>query len=143
MVKLPEKLKDIIGQDLAGWKLGYVYFLEINHGLMGYFPVITVEAEKDKKGEIVAVAEKRLLRKVAEKVEEKNAVISRRRAVVNATLGIAFNLEGSNGFDAEALRLFSEAQIGVTPMEWAPGIIRLGRGYANSRKLDFDGPDRE
>ena len=117
------KLSDFFGRDLAGWKIGYCYLLELEHGLMGSFPAITVEGK-----EVVVVTTKRLLKEVWDKLKKRSAKITSLLAIGNASEGLAFNLEGiGDKGQAKPMRLFEGPELHfmckqANPFEWAPGL---------------------
>lgn len=82
-------LSDLLGQDLAGWKITTCYLLELDNGLTGRFPAIRVD-----NGGIIAVFEKKYLRWVWNKLEKRKAKITELKVIVNTESGVAFNLHG-------------------------------------------------
>lgn len=136
-MKETERLGDLFGKDLLGWKITWCYFLELNHGLWGNFPVITV---KDKI--VVAVTDKSLLKRVWDLVERRRAKISKILAVVNFNEGIGFNLEGICKEEMEPIRVFSKEALDLIikkrkkPFEWLPGLF--GDSTAFVKDPDFD-----
>lgn len=140
-----DKLEELCGVDLAGWKITICYMLAKTHNLMGFFPVITVANE-----EPVAVLDKILLKMVWDKVGGgMEAYIAEFAVVANAELGIAFNLNPRNGIkfgvnsvngDMQPFRLLSAGDIDTLcgtedPFMWRPGL--LGAANRRARPPDF------
>lgn len=120
------KLSDLFGCDLAGWQIAQVHFLQLDHGLMGIFPAITVEEEKE--GEIIIVADKSSLRKVWDRIKRQSAIVTSFMAIVNATEGIAFNMEGSDRATNKPIFIMTDEEIDIlcqkkNPFQWEPGLI--------------------
>jgi hypothetical protein len=124
--KKVEKLGDIMGKEIESWRVGWIFFLELDHRLMGTFPAILTE-DTDV---IIVVAEKPLLRKVWEGVPRRRSRISKVMAVYNLELGIAFDIRNPRNERTQPLRVFSAdeveslaAQSGA--FKWAPGMMSM------------------
>lgn len=103
--QIPEKLANMIGQDLAGWQIALIHFLELNHDLREQFPAV------DDKETVIAVIDKSALEKVWRILERRPAKITSLIAIANLARGIAFPLEQLRTGDAEPVSIFSAKDI--------------------------------
>ena len=118
-----EKLGDLFGHNLTGWQITWCHFLELDHGPMGIFPAITIE---DK--EIVAVLDKKLLRRVYDRLERRQAKITSLMVIINTENEIAFNLESYHKTATRSLRILSNEALNAlcqkdNPFRWGPGLF--------------------
>ncbi|MEX1997792.1 MAG: hypothetical protein WEA04_03930 [Candidatus Andersenbacteria bacterium] len=108
MTALVPKPAELIGQDLAGYQLTQVFYLEPDHRLVGSFPVVITETKQR-----VVCGEQRLLKRV-----EKYLVPTQRVRVVSmwalfrAEDGCAFEMRIREGqLDLRPFRLLTEEQL--------------------------------
>jgi hypothetical protein len=126
IVQVPENLKKLMEGDQTGYQLHTGYILELQHGLMGFFPAIFKTTKK-----IVVMLDLELLKKVAATLTPRPFTITSNIFQVNQKLGVAYpmltNTEDSKPqvvlTDAELNRLTAEDS---HPFEWAPGLIGSG-----------------
>lgn len=122
MGALPEKLSDIFDLNLNEWKIGEVFLLELDHGLMGFFPAIT------KHETVIIVRDKKLLKPVWEILPRRKAKITKLLAICHSRFNFGFNIAA--GEDTESFCVFTEtdiqALVGKTDsVMWASGILSL------------------
>jgi len=124
MTETPGTMQDIMNKDLAGFQLATVFYAELEHGLMGFFPAIIKEPD-----EPVICLDQALLAKVLEK-------LSKRRFKINTLIALV-NLEGQFGFDirndqrkkTQPLHILTETEFAKLiaekeePFGWARGLV--------------------
>ena len=128
MNKMPKTLGDAFLQDLAGWQLAKVYFLQLKHGLMGFFP-----AKVASTGGVVLCMDEKLLARMAEHLTPRQYVKSDVYMIVHVEQGIGFSLNdaGTTNLDREAMPVLTEATFDrlvaeageKSPFKWAPGLV--------------------
>lgn len=114
------------GRGAAGFSLGKVYFLELRHGLMGFFPAIFSADE----GRIVVTANLELLERVWQMLEPHEANLRTATAYINETRGI-FYVDRERQIDREEevpRRLLTPEEFDSLageerPFEWAFGLM--------------------
>lgn len=84
---VPATLSELLKSDpiKAGFELQYVYYLEIKHGLMGFFPAIL---SSDKR--IIFTTDLRLLERVWKILDPRRATVRMEMAYVNRELGLFY-----------------------------------------------------
>ena len=87
-------LKDLLGKDLAGFELQMGYWAELEHGLMGTFPAL--DAEWEREDGIVVCLEKDLQLEVL-------ALLPKRRYKINEIL-LLVDIKEKIGFNMMATR---------------------------------------
>ena len=122
-VKRPEKLQDLFGQDLTGWQVSPLYFLQLRYSLMGVFPAV------DDHNNIIIVPQKDMLKKVWAHLPRRSAQVSHFIALWNCEIGIGFNMDLHQNGDAPVLKIFSQEEIDLLAkmpgsFEWVPGLIQ-------------------
>lgn len=111
--------KDLLGQNLAGYKLVECNFLELEHSLMGYFPAIFSRSRKE-----AIFVDKDVLEAAKKTLPERR----------HTTHTVAFLLEpeGKGGFIIEGEHMLKRVRCEVytkddldkhIPIEWAPGLL--------------------
>lgn len=124
MDKMPEKLGDVMDKDLAGFKQVQAHFLQLSHGLMGFFPALIRETE-----EIVVCLDKKLLVKVMEQLPKRKSQFGDFQMLANTKDGYGFEVGNHNGKETKPLRILSEEEFEkrITeeeePFKWAPGLV--------------------
>ncbi len=127
--------KELLEQDLSGWKVAKAYHLELKHKLMGFFPAVF----SDKVEEMFICLDKKLLAEVAKFLPPRSCRCSEFIVLVNEGMGIAFDIKiiaenrsCKNPDEDTSLyvldryklnRLVSQAKEGESPFKWAPGLI--------------------
>lgn len=120
----PGILAELFGLNLAGWKITYCFFLEINHCNIGMFPAV------DDNGKPIVVLNKRSLKKVWEKLPRRSVILRRLVTIAHSEIGIAFNLENDiiTG-NVPPLKIFSDDEIAILcqngSVHWAKGQVPL------------------
>lgn len=127
--EVPETLNELFGRSLAGWQLSRAHLMELQHGLMGFFPAILNGGAFGKKsGEVVVVLDKRLLRVVWDHIEKARATITSFMVLACPEIGIAFGLCRNYTEETRAMKIFSEADLATLcggkkePFRWSPGL---------------------
>jgi len=123
MKEMPEKLGDGMDKDLAGFQQVQAHFLQLSHGLMGFFPALVRETE-----EIVVCLDKKLLVKVMEQLPKRESQFGDFQMLANTKDGYGFEAGNHNGKETKPLRILSEEEfekriIEEKPFKWAPGLI--------------------
>ncbi len=124
-----QHLGEIIGKDLAGFRLAPVFWLELEHGCMGNFPALIAGSR-----EIIFTSDRSTLRVVWGELPRKSAKIRSQFALVHQQSGIAFPLYAVLTGEVEAEEMTPihirskedlERMISHTkePFAWAPGLI--------------------
>jgi len=127
----PKKLGEIMNQDLAGFQLVIGYFLEIDHGLMGFHPALIAATRQ-----IVVCLDRNTLKKVWELLPRTKAKVTEFLLVANIKEGFGFDLQNEEKTNTTYLRIFSEEAINTLiagqekPFAWTPGVIST-RDYSN------------
>lgn len=121
----PKKLADVMGNDLAGFQVVKAYFLELEHGLMGFFPAII---KKNK--EMVVCLDKSLLEKVWNLLPRRKTKIVEAILLVNTDGSFGFDIRNENKENTEQVHILSEkefnrliARSGDSPFGWVPGLL--------------------
>ena len=125
--------KELFNQDLAGWKIANAYFLELAHGLMGFFPAIFNDEQK----EMFLCLEKPLIEDVCKHLPPRRCKINEIQVLVNETKGLAFTLDrikeelysDKENKDTH-IRVLTRQEFNrltakprAKPFKWAPGLI--------------------
>ncbi len=124
----PMKLADVMDEDLAGFKLAEAYFLELSHGLMGFFPAIF---KKDK--EMMVCLDKSLLKKVWSRLPRKKAKVVEAIVLVSMEGSFGFDVRNENKENVKPVHILLEQEFNqlikknkdTSPFEWAPGLLGL------------------
>ncbi len=123
----PQKLKklaDLLGHDLAGWKITQCHFLELEHRLRGSFPAITND------GKVIATLDKSLLQKVWKRLSRRAAKVTSLTVIAHPESGVAFSLENYFDKDVEPSRVLSSEAIEELcrkkhPFQWTPNLLQM------------------
>ena len=115
-------LTDLENIDLCNWKTQTCYAAELQHGLMGYFPMIT---KKDKK--IVITTEKKFLKTIWESLPTSRIQVSEFSCMVNADENIALPLDVfQKTADSSKFALIkNESDLKKNKFRYAAGLLSL------------------
>ena len=123
--KVPETLGELMDRDLAGWQLAMAYYLELEHGLMGFFPAIIAET-----GQMVLCLDENLLvGGVKELLPERRCRQREILVLANEQEAICFQIANEHGVETKAGHIltdeeFEELTEGESePFKWTPGLI--------------------
>lgn len=123
-----KRVKDLLGQDLAGYKLTECYYLELKHGLMGTFPAIY----NDGTGDVILTPDIEVIQEVEKKLEDRPHKMGSILCLVSSgdENAHAFSLAASEILEGKRIRILTwqgyvmlEAATGTNPFKWAPGLI--------------------
>jgi hypothetical protein len=127
MSATPKTLKDVMGNDLTGFQVVKAYFLELEHGLMGFVPAII---KKNK--EMVVCLDKSLLEKVWNLLPRRKAKVVEAILLVKMDGSFGFDIRNENKEDTDPIHILSEKEFnglteggGDSPFGWAPGLLGL------------------
>jgi hypothetical protein len=109
-----------------GYEIRKVYFLELEHGLMGFFPaILTSDAER-----IIFTIDILLLEKVWKILPPKKAKLQERLGYVNEQLGVVYlDAPTPEREDREPSRLLTDKEFSALldsaekPFKWASGLL--------------------
>lgn len=120
-----KKFNEMYGQDLAGWQICPVFFLKLQHGLMGLFPA-QIRGSRD---DIILATSRADLEHVWNLLEPRRATIHRLLVVYNKETGKAYQIdELQYREDRLPLRIRTTEEIRALTaedVEWAPGLLDL------------------
>jgi hypothetical protein len=120
----PKKLADLIAIDLAGFLLVRAYFLELSHGLMGFFPAIFA-----KDGEMVVCLDKALLEKVWDLLPKRRAEVGEALLLVSPKDSFGFDVRNDQKEDVEPVHILTQEEFDSLtkeydlPFKWVSGLI--------------------
>jgi len=131
----PKTLADLMDQDLAGYKLATVYYLELKHNLWGFFPAIIASND-----EPIICLDKALLEKVWRMLPRSRCKISENLVLTNEETGIAFSITmySEHGLKLQPLHLFTQKEFDENinkedePFRWSPGLLGALDAHAPS-----------
>lgn len=128
-----KNLKSLIEGSHEGFQLGFVYFLELDHNLMGCFPAMTCS------NETVLTRDSEVLSKIRETLEPRPSKITQCLGYINDKLGVVYLIRDTDDYYlteiSKPLSLFSkkklEEMIGDVEFQtkdkpvfkWRPGLI--------------------
>lgn len=121
--KVPENLKVLLEKDLDGYRLKSGYFLELEHGLWGFFPAVFFGT-----GRIIITLDPELLQEIWKMLPRRRSKMSSNQFYVNSDLKIGYPMIDQTE-QSKPQELFTreefEALVKVEkqPFEWAPGLI--------------------
>jgi hypothetical protein len=124
---LPKNLQEVLAGNQAGYRLGMMYVLVLDHGLMGTFPAI-FKGTSDP----VITADLEVLKKVWALLKPRKAKIVDQLAYINDGLGVSVRFPSYHGEPFEscvAASILTPAQFeelvakDPKPFEWAPGLF--------------------
>ena len=124
--ELVGNLGGIIGKDLAGFRISPVFWLELEHGRMGFFPARTA-----RDAEMVVVTERTVLRIAWEKLPRRRAKIRGKFALIHPEMEIGFIFHNDITGEEESIRVFSREGLeqlageAESPFEWTPGLLQV------------------
>lgn len=125
---VPMNLFELLKGDTSAWPIKEFYHLELNHGLMGFFPAIVL-AEKKR---LVLTIDRSLLGHVWRRLEPRDSKMGKGLGYVNESLGFLYPNLGQSDHekeDSKPLKILSEAEYiklthnGAEGFGWAPGLI--------------------
>lgn len=143
-LNIPMNLFELLKGDWKskGWILSKIYLMELEHGLMGFFPALVASCDK----RVVITTDLRLLEKVWKIIEPVSARLSCHVAYVNEDLVFAY-VDESDQYDREnsgPLPILNEVEFkelsdDKEPFVWAPGLL----GGSSMSRSDFNKLMRE
>jgi hypothetical protein len=118
-------LKDVMGTDLAGYQLVYGHFLELKHGLMGFFPA-RVKGTK----EVVLCVDETVLAEVEALLSKRERKRGRILLLANLVQAKGFNLTNDPNENISPMYILTQDEFvrlvkekGSDAFEWAPGLV--------------------
>ena len=122
----PRTLSELVRLDLAGYRLRETYYLQLTHGLMGFFPAIMTSDRTMLVCESSVVA-----LRIAHLLPEREHTIEVLRCLVDEARGVAFSLESKDGFETKALTYIDANKFFTIDanqerelaFKWAPGLL--------------------
>ncbi len=129
MSYIPKNLGEMIEKDLAGFQLVKGYFLELEHGLMGFFPAIIASSEK-----IVVCSDILLLKKVWELLPKRPAKLREVLLLADVEQRFGFDVQSQYREKAEPVHIlstgeFSELSQKPDSFKWSPGLLSLKKEF--------------
>lgn len=124
MNTVPKTLGEVMDKDLAGFQQVEAHYLQLSHGLMGFFPALISET-----GEIVICLDRELLVKVMEKLPKRRSRIDKLQILANIPGQFGFEVGNPNGKDTQSLHILTaeefeqRVQQDKKPFKWAPGLV--------------------
>jgi len=124
MSENPKTFGEVMGRDLSGYKQVNAFFLELCHGLMGFFPALIAATE-----EVVVCLDKELLVKVAKTLPPRTCKQGDFLMLANIKGSFGFELNSRKKEDAPALHILTESEFErrvkeeERPFKWAPGLV--------------------
>lgn len=124
---IKENLALLLMEDMREYKMKKFFYLEIMHGLKGFFPAV-VQTTK----QVVVTVDIDLLKNIWEILPKRPSKISCGRGYYNERLGVLYPVTGTSEHDhkdSTPLRVISEISFGELvknnsrPFGWALGII--------------------
>jgi len=120
-------LKTVVSENLPGWQPAYAYFMEISHGLMGFFPAITSESHK-----IVVCLDRSDLEKIWTQLPIRNVKVNKELFHINMAKKLVIPMNSPRQGDADSEDFFLIAK-GDLPgylakqyfFAWAEGLLNL------------------
>jgi len=125
------RLGEILDQDLLGNRVGYVFYAELDHRLMGQFPAIFSDSV-DVKHRIVVTTSRDLIEEVVAGLPDRRSKIMPVLALIDEEGGFVFDTSLLNAHQWEMklpLQLMNREEYdrlmaeGGEPFMWAPGLI--------------------
>ncbi len=118
-------LKEIKQNKPDGWTLMDAYFLEIKHGLMGFFPIINKDTKKP-----VVTLEIESLRKIWESLPPRKVNVGKISMMVNKEERLAVDVSESSGDESSSDDTFLilddvEKYIKEKKLDYASGCISM------------------
>jgi len=113
------KLNELLGKDLAGYKLVVGKFMELDHQLMGYFPAIFSKSRSE------AIFVDEAVYQAAEARLEKRPFKTHNFAYLLEPEGKGgFVVEGSGILKRTRTEVYTKEDLDThVPIEWAPGLL--------------------
>jgi len=120
----PKTFAEVLDTDLAGYQLKTVYFLELTHGLMGFFPAIIASTKK-----IILCSDTRTIEKVktllpAHPCSQKSTLM-----LVNEDDTLGFDLSNNHEKTDKPMEILTPSDFSwriaskEKPFKWAPGLV--------------------
>jgi hypothetical protein len=126
--KKEAKLEDLRGQDLAGWQIDEVFWVQPDHGLMGQFPAINREVKEPivcRTRDLIII-----VRNIAQQERRfSRTIIESAPALLNPSLGMAIMFgTGSRFWERASVHLYSSEEIDMLQRKnrgitWSPGLL--------------------
>jgi len=109
------------------WLIKPVYYLELVHGLWGFFPAIITESER-----IIITLDEDLLRRILEELPPRDSKINSVLFYVNKTEEVGYPADNyTKDEKASAFLLITQKEFKLliqknrNPFKWTPGLINL------------------
>ena len=124
---LPKNIKEVVDGNYEGYKLRRGYFLQLKHGLMGFFPAIIPGEDR-----VVVSLDPELLREVWAILPPRRSEMVSNLFYVNEELGVGFPILETNDFGMESSRpdkMLTREEFSAliaaepTPFRWARGLV--------------------
>lgn len=124
---VPLNLHELLKGDTSEWPIKEFYFLELQHGLMGFFPAI-LESEK----RVVIAIDHDVILRVLTMLTPRRSKLVTNRGYVNERLGILYPILGDNALlqeDSKPQKFVAVSEFnsltsnGANPFIWAPGLV--------------------
>lgn len=114
------KLADLHDTELCDWKTSQGYALELQHGLMGYFPLI------DENKKIVVALDKEILKKIWESLTTHKVTLDQFSCMVNKETHTVIPISDYNkDVDSDDFVLIAEDDIETAKFRYASGLMSL------------------
>lgn len=119
----PENLKDLKKdkEAFSHYQIKPCYYLELKHGLMGFFPAVINDTRR-----MIITSDKDLIEKIWERLSPRQSKMDEDLFYIHENGLIGFPAKHWNGDqNAKACHLMTEEEfeILINPFEWAPGLI--------------------
>jgi len=124
---VPLNLFELLKGDTSEYPVKVLYFLELEHRLMGFFPAIV-----EKEDRVVITTDAKLLLRVWRMMEPRFSGIRAIDGYVSSTHGVAYQIDGTLASDREASapqKILTQAEFeeltreGGSPFGWARGLF--------------------
>lgn len=127
-IKFPANLLLLMGKDESNdYKLANVYYLELVHNLMGFFPAVIINSNR----RMVLTTSKKLLIKIWEKLEPRDSKIGSQMFYLHKIHPVGYPISNSPSRQEEnvPLLLLNEDEYekmlkeNEKPFKWSPGLL--------------------
>lgn len=124
---LPNNLLELINSESPGWKIRWGYSLQLEHGLMGYFPALFSGTKH-----VVISLDKSVIEEVWKSLSPRRSKLDTDLYYVNESLGVGFHIGGTQDYllkRAVPFRFLTRERLAelfettAKPFQWAPGLI--------------------
>lgn len=126
--RVPENLQELLDSGETGYVLKEAHFLQLKHGLMGFFPALVGDTKR-----IVISTDRSVVEEAWKKLPPRRSELVTANFYVNDSLNVAFPMLGTSRYDNERskpLQLLEREEFerlaasgGAEAFRWAPGLI--------------------